>query len=128
MNENTPNSNLYAVIRDSVGNYIDSANTAIWKSSDISYATVSPGIKRWQGIVTKVKAGIILIIASSPGVVPDTVVVTLLTPHIIDTPSIAPADNKPGCGCGSGTGLAFIPPLGFKAKSWWNRKRKGRRP
>ena len=126
MNENTPNSNLYAVIRDSVGNYIDSANTAIWKSSDISYATVSPGIKRWQGIVTKVKAGIILIIASSPGVVPDTVVVTLLTPHIIDTPSIAPADNKPGCGCGSGTGLAFIPPLGFKAKSWWNRKRKGR--
>jgi len=63
----------------------------------------------------KVKAGIILIIASSPGVVPDTVVVTLLTPHIIDTPSIAPADNKPGCGCGSGTGLAFIPPLGFKA-------------
>jgi len=78
--------------------------TAIWKSSDISYATVSPGIKRWQGIVTKVKAGIILIIASSPGVVPDTVVVTLLTPHIIDTPSIAPADNKPGCGCGSERG------------------------
>jgi hypothetical protein len=36
------------------------------------------------------------------------------------------SDNKPGCGCGSGTGLAFIPPLGFKAKSWWSRKKKGK--
>jgi len=127
MNENTPQySNLYAVLRDSVGNYVDSANNATWTSTYTSIATVVPGGKRWQGIVTKVKAGVILIIASSPGVIPDTVVVTLLTPHIIDTPSIAPAGNKPGCGCGSGTGLAFIPPLGFKAKSWWNRKRKGR--
>jgi len=69
MNENTLQySDLYAVIRDSLGNYIDSANSASWRSSDISYATVSPAIKV-AGIVTKVKAGVILIIASSPGVI-----------------------------------------------------------
>jgi fibro-slime domain-containing protein len=80
MDENTPAANLYAVLRDSVGNYIDSANSASWKSSDISFATVAAANKQWQGIITKVKAGVILIIASSPGVVPDTVVVTLVTP------------------------------------------------
>jgi len=97
MDENTPlDSNLYAVIRDSIGNYIDFANTVIWKSSDISYATVSPGTKRWQGIVTKVKAGVILIIASAPGVVPDTVVVTLLTPHINNFVTAAPTHNPAG--------------------------------
>jgi hypothetical protein len=83
MDENTPQyNNLYAVLRDSIGNYVDSANNATWTSTDTSIATVVPGGKRWQGIVTKIKAGVILIIASSPGVVPDTVVVTLLTPHI----------------------------------------------
>ncbi|MGB7567794.1 MAG: fibro-slime domain-containing protein [Chitinivibrionales bacterium] len=80
MDENTPTANLYAVLRDSAGNYIDSANSASWRSSDISYATVSPASKQWQGIVTKIRAGVVLIIASSPGVVSDTVVVTLVTP------------------------------------------------
>jgi hypothetical protein len=97
MDENTPlDSNLYAVIRDSIGNYIDFANTATWKSSDISYATVAPGSKRWQGIVTKVRAGVILIIASSTGVVSDTVVVTLLTPKINNFVHVAAAHNPAG--------------------------------
>jgi fibro-slime domain-containing protein len=97
MNENTLQySDLYAVIRDSLGNYIDSANSASWRSSDISYATVSPGNKRWQGIVTKVKAGVILIIASSPGVIPDTVMVTLLARKIEAIVSTTPAHNPAG--------------------------------
>jgi hypothetical protein len=35
-----------------------------------------------------------------------------------------PQNGKDGCGCGSGTGLAFIPPIGFKIGSWWKRKKK----
>ena len=99
MDENTPQyNNLYAVLRDSVGNYIDSANSATWRSSDALVATVAPsnGAKRWQGIVTKVKAGVILIIASEPGVVPDTVVVTLFAKKIPSFITATPAHNPAG--------------------------------
>jgi fibro-slime domain-containing protein len=108
LDENTPQYNdLYAVLRDSVGNYIDSANSAQWISSDSLVATVAPSnaTKRWQGIVTKVKAGVILIIASEPGVVPDTVKVTLfikiipikkIPSFIVATPAHNPAGpNNP---------------------------------
>jgi fibro-slime domain-containing protein len=99
LDENTPQYNkLYAVLRDSIGNYIDSANSATWRSSDVLSGTVTPvnPIKKWQGNVIKIKAGVILIIASSPGVTPDTVVVTLLTPHINNFVTIAPAHNPAG--------------------------------
>jgi fibro-slime domain-containing protein len=97
LNENTPQySNLYAVLRDSLGDYIDSANNATWTSTDITIATIAPGPKNWQGIVTKVKAGKIFIIASAPGVIPDTVAVTLLTRKIESFVAATPAHNPAG--------------------------------
>ena len=99
LDENTPRyDNLYAVLRDSVGNYIDSANSAQWISSDELVATVAPanGTKSWQGIVSKVKSGVILIIASEPGLIPDTAVVTLFAKKIPSFVSATPSHNPAG--------------------------------
>lgn len=100
MDENTHTDTVYAILRDSLGNYIDSANNATWTSTDVRIATVEPSnaIKKWQGNITKIKAGVISIIASSQGVIPDTVVVTLISRplEVFATPARNPAGpNNP---------------------------------
>jgi fibro-slime domain len=98
MNENTATHTLYAVLRDSLGNYIGPANNASWSSSDTLYATVvsANATNSWRGIITKIKSGQILIIARSSGVTPDTVVVTLLARKIEGIISTAPAHTPAG--------------------------------
>ena len=87
---------LYAIIRDSVGNFVDSAKAAIWISSDPTLGTVAASGKKWQSTVTKVKPGQIIVTVSSAGLIPASISVTLLTVHINNVIFSGPAKNPVG--------------------------------
>jgi hypothetical protein len=45
---------------------------------------------------------------------------------VLGLPPETPQSSNRNCGCGSGTGLAFLPPIGFKIGSWLKRKKEKR--
>ena len=93
---NRNQANLYAIIRDSVGNFVDSAKAASWISSDPTLGAVTAPGKKWQSTVTKVKPGQIIVTVSSAGLIPASITVTLLTVHINNVIFSGPAKNPVG--------------------------------
>lgn len=67
---------IYAVIRDSIGNFLEHATLAKWNSRDpnIVDVSVNPG-SEWGGIVTKTGSGKTVITVSKSGLKSDSVVI-----------------------------------------------------
>jgi fibro-slime domain-containing protein len=96
MDTNRNTAPLYAIVRDSVGNFVDSAKAAVWTSSDPTLGTVTASGKRWQSTVTKVKPGMIIVTVSSAGLISTSITVTLLTVHIDNKIYSGPVKNPVG--------------------------------
>jgi uncharacterized repeat protein (TIGR01451 family) len=79
MDAGTKTAYAWVVIRDSVGNLLDSIRPYTWTSGDPTVVTVAGA--GWQGTITKVGAGLTIIVVTSPGLKPDTMdVTTIATP------------------------------------------------
>ncbi len=80
--DNTTSATVYAIIRDSMGNYIDSLREGSWNTND-TIAGIHSGAVPCVGVITKnlqVKSGITAIMVSH-GVFTDTAFVKLLPYH-----------------------------------------------
>lgn len=74
---------LYAVVRDSLGNFIRFADQAEWKSSKIEIGLVSPTTgKKYEGTITKVSGGTFQVTASESGLKPAIIDVINATSNI----------------------------------------------
>jgi len=76
MDAGTRTVQVYAVVRDVDGNYIEHASIADWVSSDESVVGVTgaPGVS-WGGLITKTGSGTVKVIVSQFGLKSDTVLV-----------------------------------------------------
>lgn len=69
---------LYAVVRDSLGNFVRFAENAQWSSENINLVTVTPeNTKRYQGNLLGVRNGTTVVSASEQGIIPATIEVTV---------------------------------------------------
>ena len=74
---------LYAVVRDSLGNFVRFGDNAVWQSTNAQVATVEPESGRnSRAVVEKQNAGVTEIRVSEPGLVPASVTVTTRTTQI----------------------------------------------
>lgn len=84
MTEQEKTAVLYAVVRDSLGNFIRFADKTQWQTSDPTVGTVSPEAgKNYKGVITKVNGGSVQITANEPGLKPAIVNVIISTSHVI---------------------------------------------
>ena len=75
---------LYAVVRDSMGNFIRFSDKTQWRTSDAAIGTVFPESGNiYKGIITKVKSGKIQVTANESGLKPAVVEVVLSTPVVV---------------------------------------------
>ncbi|MBN1128882.1 MAG: hypothetical protein JXA71_07845, partial [Chitinispirillaceae bacterium] len=71
--------NAWVVIRDSVGNLLDSIRPFTWASRDLAVVTVTSA--GWQATISKVDAGQTIVVVTSPGLLPDSMsITTIATP------------------------------------------------
>jgi fibro-slime domain-containing protein len=83
MTEQEKTTVLYAVVRDSLGNFIRFADQAQWRSSDPAIGSVVPEAgNNSKGIVTKVNGGTIQVTASESGLKPAIVNVVISTSNV----------------------------------------------
>jgi fibro-slime domain-containing protein len=75
---------LYAVVRDSMGNFIRFSDKTQWRTSDAAIGTVLPETgKNYKGIITKVKSGRIQVTANESGLKPAVIDVVISTPVVV---------------------------------------------
>ncbi len=68
---------LFAVVRDINGNFIKYADSAVWNSSNLQVANVNSGASRWIGEITNIGSGKTIIRVSQPGILGDSIEVTI---------------------------------------------------
>jgi hypothetical protein len=82
---------VYAVVRDSFGNYIRHADAATWTSLDLQSATVAGS--GWSAAVTRVGEGDSDIVAAQGALIPDTI--RVITPGL-ESVAASPNPFSPG--------------------------------
>lgn len=96
--DNRTQATVYAIVRDSLGNYIDSLRSGTWESTD-TIVTITPGSFAYEGTILKslsVISGSCKIFVHS-GNFSDSATVTLLPYHYVDleitTPDLYPLSS-----------------------------------
>ena len=76
MDAGTRSIQLYAVVRDAEGNYIEKASLAVWESRNEGIVTVSdvPGVS-FSTFVNKTGSGSVVVVVSQQGLKPDSITV-----------------------------------------------------
>jgi fibro-slime domain-containing protein len=91
--ENVNSATLYAVVRDSLGNFIRFANNAQWQSTNPQVATVTPEGNRYQAEVKKENGGLTQIRVAESNLIPAVVNVMVRTTQI-ELSSAVTRDNN----------------------------------
>jgi len=77
----TTNATVYAVVRDTFGNFVRFANNATWTMADPGIASATPlATKQWAASVAEQGFGSTTLTASEPGLAPGTAVVSATSP------------------------------------------------
>ena len=91
--ENVNSATLYAVVRDSLGNFIRFADNAQWQSTNPQVATVTPEGNKYQAVVGKVNGGLTQIRVTESNLIPAVVNVMVRTTQI-ELSSAVTRDNN----------------------------------
>lgn len=97
---------LYAVVRDSLGNFIRMADLATWQSSAPLVALVKSGSTNYEGIITVVRGGLTQVKASEPGLIPASVDVRVKMPDAVILKAAVTRDDN-GDGFLDGIDISF---------------------
>jgi fibro-slime domain-containing protein len=80
--DRTTNATVYAVVRDSFGNFVRFANNATWSTADPGVASATPlATKQWAASVAEKGFGSTTLTASEPGLTAGTAVVSATSPN-----------------------------------------------
>jgi len=92
--ENQNEIKLYAVVRDSLGNFIRYATGAEWKSRDNQIATAEPGSQKYDGTIIKKGNGVTIVTISEPGIKEATVTITAINTIVANLESAITRDTS----------------------------------
>ena len=74
-----PKDTVYAVLRDKLGDYLSNASTETWTSRDTTVVTVAPSpTDKSRCVITKTGTGSTWVVASQPGLKPDSIHVSAI--------------------------------------------------